>query len=166
MKFSDIPGEASVLLDANTFVYAFSQHAQLGVSCRALLERVDREEIAGFTSVYVLSETAHRLMSLEACTVFGWPFAGIAQRLKRHPAELRQLSAYRRAIEQILNSQVKVVSVPPELVLAAASISRQHGLLSGDALVVAVMQHHGLIHLASHDADFDHLPGITRYSPT
>jgi predicted nucleic acid-binding protein len=37
--------------------------------------------------------------------------------------------------------------------------------LSGDALVVAVMRENGLAHLASHDADFDGVPGLTRYSP-
>jgi predicted nucleic acid-binding protein len=34
-----------------------------------------------------------------------------------------------------------------------------------DALVVAVMQAHGLAHLASHDADFDRVPWLTRYEP-
>lgn len=48
---------------------------------------------------------------------------------------------------------------------AAAQISQQTGLLSSDALVVAVMQEHGLTNLASHDADFDRVPGLTRYAP-
>ena len=39
------------------------------------------------------------------------------------------------------------------------------GLLSGDALILAVMQTHGLTHLASNDADFDRVPGIVRYGP-
>jgi len=51
------------------------------------------------------------------------------------------------------------------LVSAAAAISQQHGLLSGDALVVAVMREHGIVNLASHDADFDRVPGLTRYAP-
>jgi len=39
-------------------------------------------------------------------------------------------------------------------------------LLSGDALVAAVMQHHGLTLLASGDADFDRVPWITRHAAT
>jgi predicted nucleic acid-binding protein len=35
----------------------------------------------------------------------------------------------------------------------------------GDALVVAVMHAHGLTHLSSNDADFDLVPGLTRYTP-
>jgi predicted nucleic acid-binding protein len=38
-------------------------------------------------------------------------------------------------------------------------------LLTGDALIVAVMQQQGLSHLASLDSDFDRVPGITRYEP-
>jgi predicted nucleic acid-binding protein len=33
------------------------------------------------------------------------------------------------------------------------------------SLIVAVMQQHGLTALASHDADFDRVPGITRHAP-
>jgi predicted nucleic acid-binding protein len=144
---------------------AFSQHSQFGPACRKLLERIDRGDISGLTSTHVLAETAHRLMTLEACTVFGWPFAGIAQRLRRHHVELRQLSAYRQAVDQILNSQIQVVSTLPENVLAAIDVSRQHGLLGNDALIVAVMQVNGLTSIASHDADFDRVPGLMRYTP-
>jgi predicted nucleic acid-binding protein len=51
------------------------------------------------------------------------------------------------------------------MVSHAADASSQHDLLSNDALVVILMQRHGLTHLASLDADFDRVPGITRYSP-
>jgi predicted nucleic acid-binding protein len=165
MTFGDIPDGTAIFIDANTFVYAFSQHAQFGPACRDLLERIERAEIFGSTTTHVLSETAHRLMTLEACAVFGWPIAGIAQRLGRHPAQLQQLSAFREAIANVLSSQIQVIVSQSNLVLAAADISRQYGLLSNDALVVASMQANGLASIASHDTDFDCVPGLTRYAP-
>lgn len=60
---------------------------------------------------------------------------------------------------------VQIVSTTVGMVSAAAAISQQTGLLSNDALIVAVMQHLGLSHLASHDADFDRVAGIVRYAP-
>jgi predicted nucleic acid-binding protein len=48
---------------------------------------------------------------------------------------------------------------------AATLASQQFELLTGDALVVAVMQAHGLTHLASNDADFDRVTWLTRYEP-
>jgi len=77
---------------------------------------------------------------------FGAACAALLQRVQR-----RELTAY--------------TSTHDSLVRAATTMSRQFGLLSGDALVVAVMRAHGLSHLASHDADFDRVPGITRYAP-
>ncbi|TMQ32137.1 MAG: type II toxin-antitoxin system VapC family toxin [Planctomycetota bacterium] len=38
-------------------------------------------------------------------------------------------------------------------------------LLTNDALLVAVMQANGFTKLASHDNDFDRVPGMTRYAP-
>ncbi|HUG92982.1 MAG TPA: hypothetical protein VML55_19235 [Planctomycetaceae bacterium] len=99
MTFAAIPSGHDVFLDANTFVYFFSQHPAWGAACEQLLERVARQEIRGFTSTYVLSEMAHRLMTIEAMDAFGWPVAT------------------------------------------------------------------GLTQLASNDADFDRVPGLTRYSP-
>ena len=58
-----------------------------------------------------------------------------------------------------------MLSIPPNLIAVAAGLSQQHGLLHNDALIVAVMQTHGLTNLASNDADFDRVPGITRYAP-
>ena len=49
-----------------------------------------------------------------------------------------------------------------ELVTQATTIRRQCDLLSGDALIVAVMREHGLTHPASHDADIDGVVDLTR----
>jgi predicted nucleic acid-binding protein len=60
---------------------------------------------------------------------------------------------------------IDVLSVAKRHVSLAPDISRQTGLLCGDALIVAVMQSHGLTLLASEDSDFDRVPGISRYGP-
>jgi predicted nucleic acid-binding protein len=60
---------------------------------------------------------------------------------------------------------VQTLPITEHLVLTAANASQQFELLTGDALIVAVMNHHGLTHLASGDTDFDRVPGVTRYAP-
>jgi hypothetical protein len=45
-------------------------------------------------------------------------------------------------------------------------LSRQTGLLSNNPLIVPVMPANGLNKLASGDADFDGVSGLTRYTPT
>jgi len=47
----------------------------------------------------------------------------------------------------------------------AAVVSQSDGLLINDALTVALMRANGLTRIASEDADFDRVSGVTRYSP-
>jgi len=165
MTFTDIPPGESVFVDANTLVYHFVPDPDFGPPCRDLLERLATNELVGYTSAHVVSNVAHRIMTIEAVARFGWPAAGIARRLLRHPDDVRQLTRFRQVVDEIPGFGIQVLPITMPLVSAAAEISQQHGLLSGDALVVAVMREHGLVNLASHDADFDRVAGLTRYSP-
>jgi len=166
MTFEEIPPGTTVFVDANTLVYHFVPDPDFGAACRVLLRRFARRELAGFTSAHVVSNVAHRIMTLEAMDRFGWPPAGIGRRLLRHPDNLRQLTRFRQTVDEIPAFGIHVLPITMPLVSAAAAMSQQDGLLSGDALVVAVMREHGLANLASHDADFDRVPGMTRYAPT
>jgi predicted nucleic acid-binding protein len=165
MTFADLVSGNSVFLDANTLVYHFQPHPRWGPVCTDLVERIEHQELLGFTSTHVLSEMAHRLMTLEACARFGWRFAGIARRLMKHPAQVQSLTHFRQAIQEVPRYGIQVLTVPPHLIDAAAAVSQRFGLLSNDALIVAVMQANGLTNLASNDTDFDRVPGLTRYAP-
>lgn len=165
MTFADIPPGTSLFIDANTLIYHLTPEPTLGPTCRSLMDRIARRELTAFTSAHVLTNVAHRLMTIEAMSRFGWREAGIASRLKRHHTEIRDLSRHRQAIDEIAAIGIQVIPITQRLVAAAAVVSPRHELLSGDALVVAVMQDHGLTNLASHDADFDRVPGLVRYSP-
>lgn len=85
--------------------------------------------------------------------------AGIANWLRRHPAEVRRLVRYGQALDDLAAIPLPVLPVTGAQVSRAADVSRLHGLLTDDALIVTVMQDHGLTHLASNDADFDRVPG-------
>jgi predicted nucleic acid-binding protein len=113
----------------------------------------------------MLSEVAHRIMTIEASNTFAWQLAGIVQRLRRQPNQVQRLTGFRQTVENVLHSSIQVLPIPASLIGTAAQVSQQTGLLSNDALIVAVMQANGLTNLASNDADFDRVPGLTRYAP-
>lgn len=161
MTFANIPSGTRVFLDANILVYAILAHAAYGAACKLLLDRVEHQDLQGFTSGHVLSEMAPRHMTIEACDRFGWPAQGIANRLRRHPAEVQQVVVPRRAIDEINAAHVNGLPVLTAQVSRAADLSQQFGLLSADALLVVVMQDNGLTALAS----IDRAPAITRYIP-
>jgi predicted nucleic acid-binding protein len=78
---------------------------------------------------------------------------------------LQGVSRFRLAVDTVLRSRIQILSIAPPLLGTAAVLSQQHGLLTNDALILALMQAHGLTKIASADTDFDRVPGITRYSP-
>jgi predicted nucleic acid-binding protein len=158
MTFADIPGGAAIFVDANTFVYAFVSDPRFGPACDQLLGRIDTRQIEGFTSAQVVAEMAHRLMTLEATTLLGRSPTGLANWLKRHPSEVRRLVRYRQAIDELAVIGVQALSVSGAQVSRAADVSRQYGLLTNDALIVAVMRDRGLTQLASNDADLTRSP--------
>ena len=100
MTFGALPTGQALFIDANIFIYYFRPDPVLGPACEQLVQRIENQDLAGFTSSHVLSETAHRLMTDEASLRFGWPLTGIARRLRNHPAMLQQLSRFRQAIDE------------------------------------------------------------------
>jgi predicted nucleic acid-binding protein len=165
MTFADLLAGEAIFLDANTLVYHFVSDPVYGAACSQLLQRIENKEIQGLTSTHILTEMAHRIMTIEAISAFTWPVAGIARRLRQHPAQVQQLAGFHHAVERVLQSRIQVLAVPVPLVAAGTMVSRQTGLLSNDALIVAIMQANGMTKIATEDADFDRVPGITRYAP-
>src|ERR1043165_7242122 len=165
VTFDDIPQGAAIFIDANLLVYAFTLDPTYGPACQRLLNRIENGDFQGFTSAHVVSEVSHRLMTLEAIALFSRSATGMANWLRRPPAEVQQLRRHRQAIDELTLVPATILPVSGSNVSRAADLSIQHGLLTNDALIVAVMQAHGLTHLASHDADFDRVPGLSRYAP-
>lgn len=164
MIFADLGDGSPIFVDANTLIYHFAPHPILGPPCHQLLQRIERQEILGFTSTHILSEVAHRLMTIEAGSLFGWS-ARVVQRLKEKPGAVQQLTNFRTAVEKIPALNIQILTIAPDTIVLATMISQQTGLLSNDALIAAIMRNHNLSNLASHDSDFDRVSGIIRYAP-
>ena len=165
MTFDQIPAGSAVFLDANSLVYHFTNDPRYGAASTRLLHQIENGVLSGFTSTDVLADVAHRLMTVEAIAVNGWPYAGIAARLRKHHHCIPNLTIFQQAITSLPQLKIQVFAMTQGFLEAATLASQQFELLTGDALVVAVMQAHGLTHLASNDADFDRVPWLTRYGP-
>jgi predicted nucleic acid-binding protein len=165
MTFADLHAGDSVFVDANTLVYHCTLDPSHGSACTDLLDQIGRGVITGSSSTHILGEVAHRLMALEASRLLGRQLTGMAYYLNKHPAEIQRLSGFRQAIVDISAGSLQILTIPTALVVTAAALSQQIGLLSNDALVVAIMLANGLNKIASNDTDFDRVPSLTRYAP-
>ena len=164
MIFDDFLAGACLFVDANPLVYYFASDPVLGPVCARLITRIQNQELRAFTSTHILSEAAHKLMVIEAATQFGWK-SKVVQHMKQPPDKVQQLTRFRQAIQQVPQLGIQVLTIGPSLIDTGALVSQQTGLLTNDALIVALMQANGLTSLASNDPDFDRVPGITRYAP-
>ena len=81
MTFADLLAGESVFIDANALIYHFAQHPTYGAPCRQLLQRVEGQDLPGFSSTHVLGEVAHQLMIAEALTLPGWAPGKVKKRL-------------------------------------------------------------------------------------
>src|SRR5438045_2147994 len=106
MILPDVAAGATIFVGANIVVYALTNHPTHGVACDLFLDRVENQEIIAVVSTHVLGEVVHRIMTIEASERFGWPVQGIANRLRRHPAEVQQLVRSRQALDEIAASRV------------------------------------------------------------
>ncbi len=71
LTLTNIPDGETVFIDANIFVYAFGGHVTFATQCTELLERVEQKRLLGVASAAIVSEVAHRIMTIEACETFG-----------------------------------------------------------------------------------------------
>src|SRR5207248_6760963 len=108
-------------------------------ACNQLVQRIESRDLAGFTSTAVLGEVGHQLMIAEASKLPGWSLGKVKQRLSQQPNVVQTLSLFRRAVDAVLQSSLKALTIAPSLLGTGNAISQQHGLLTNDALIVAVM---------------------------
>jgi predicted nucleic acid-binding protein len=54
MTFNELPPGAKVFLDANTLVYHLAPDPAFGPACTELLLRIQRQDVAGYTSTHML----------------------------------------------------------------------------------------------------------------
>jgi len=165
MTFDDIAAGSAVFLDSNTLIFHFTAHPKYGAACTRLLDWIEQRKIEGFCSAHVLAAVVHRLMTIEAMNLLGWPPTRLAARLKKHHDEIPKLGVYQAALGRVAQLGIRVVPLTENAIVSAANLCRQFELLTNDAIIVAIMQQNSLQQVASLDGDFDRVPGIIRYSP-
>jgi predicted nucleic acid-binding protein len=160
----DLPTGATCFVDANILVYHFVELGPVSAACRAFLGRVIRLEIDAVSTTACLADAVHRVMGVEAQERFKLESGAVAW-LQRHPDRIRELSAFRDAARQLDALPLRLLPTDGRTIQEAAELSVQHGLLTNDALILALMQRHGVPHLATNDDDFDQIPGLTVWKP-
>ena len=162
MTLEDIPIGTPVFLDANIFVYHFAGKSE---SCSGLLEKVEQKKLQGITSSHTFAEVIHRLMILEATQREFISSGSPSQKLRKHRKQIGNLEIFHHQGKQLLALPLEIVPITPSILREGISTALQYHLLTNDALIVAAMKERNISALASADADFIGIPGVTLYQP-
>jgi predicted nucleic acid-binding protein len=152
-------------VDANILYYHFVETPPFSQKSTTLLERVAAGEIVGYTSTHVLSEAIHKVMLAEAATRFALTRAGLVNWLQNHRNRIAELCDFPRVAHELSGMGMVLLPTDAALLAEAADLSRTHGLLTNDAIIVALMRRHSLSILATNDDDFGGIPGLSVWSP-
>ena len=104
-------------------------------------------------------------MVAEAITHFGLQPREAVNYLKTHPDAVKQLQRYKTIPSDIAQARVRILDVTYRELHASKKYRADHGLLTADSIILAVMERHKLIHLVSNDHDFERVPGIRVWRP-
>jgi predicted nucleic acid-binding protein len=166
VKLKDIADGTKVFIDANIFLFLALNDPRFAASCVAFLQRVTKGEVQGFTSLLVLNEVLHKLMVTEIARKRNWTQPQASQYLNNKPQAAKQLIHTWRAIDLIKSiPNLTVLDVSASLFWKGIAHSKSIGLLAMDGAHIAVMEAHGLTHLASNDSDFRRVPWLKVYWP-
>jgi predicted nucleic acid-binding protein len=162
LTLDEIRPGTRVFVDSTIFVYHFTQASS---DCRDFLERCERRDIHGISSVIVVAEVAHRLMTIEAVRLGLVKGSNIPKKLRSRPEAVSKLRVYQDAIDRIPLMGIAVADLDLATFLRSREVRARHGLLVNDSLVVAAAQTAGVAALASADPDFDRVEGLSLYRP-
>ncbi len=161
---AELPLASRVFIDANILIYHFTR-TPISAACTAFLERVAEAAVVGVTSTTALTEVQHRLMVLMAIGRYTLDRRVAVRRLREQPEMVRTLAVYREAMHQVEEFGIEILPVTHQTVRQTTAVTAEHGILTTDALHVAVMREAGIEDMATNDVDIQRLTGIRIWVP-
>jgi predicted nucleic acid-binding protein len=152
-------------VDANIFYYQAVDTPPFSDECTDFLDRTLNGDVRAFTSIHLLAEALHKVMLAEAAARFGLTRTNLIGWLKKNADCIAGLSEFVKAGQLFASMPLTVLPLDGPLLVETAGVCRQEKLLTNDAMSVALMRRHRLMHLVTNDDDFDAVSGLTVWKP-
>jgi len=164
VNLDDIPGGSLCVVDTNVLLYA-----EQGVSPQAqrLVRRCSSGELKGVLPQTVWQELTHKLMLAEAIMRGLTSGGNPAARLAAKPEAIRSLTLYRAKVKSLLDLGFGFEPCHlADLMERAFMLQEHYGLLTNDAVVLAVTLRLKADALVSSDKSFRGVTEVDVYYPT
>lgn len=164
MTLDEIPTGSLCVVDTNVLLYA-----EQGVSQQAqrFVRRCSSGELRAVLPQTVWQELAHKLMLAEAMMRGLTSGGNPAARLAAKPEAIRELTLHRAKVKSLLDLGFRFEACQlSDLTERAFTLQEKHGLLTNDAVVLAVALRLKADALVSSDKAFRGITELTVYYPT
>ena len=164
MNLDDIPGGALCVVDTNVLLYA-----EQGVSTQAkrFVRRCSNGEVKATLPQTVWQELTHKLMLAEALMRGLTSSGNPAARLSTRPEAIRALTFYRTKVRALVDLGFGFEPcMQPDLLDSGFALQERYGLLTNDAVVLAVALRLGADALVSADKAFRNVTEVEIFAPT
>ena len=163
MRLNELKTGETVFIDSNIFLYHFT-----GVSkdCKEFLKRCEMQDLLGITGVTILAEVCHRLIIAEAIGRKLIRSKRPTIQLQKKPEIIKGLSEYSAQLLNLMDWDIKVISLAEDMVLKSQVFRSQFGLLTHDSFIPIYMRLANTNKLATNDKAFSHISSLEVYSPS
>lgn len=162
MNLDKIPDGERVIIDANIILYAVQQASQ---QCKRLLLRCAGDELQGILPAHILAEVMHQFMLAEARDN-GWiEGSNPARQLSKNPHLVKKLVRYEDMLRDLLAIGFQIEPLKEQDFISALPVQRRYGLLTNDALLVAIAQRLRAKAFTSADKAFARVQRLRIYAP-
>lgn len=163
LTLEKIPSGETIFIDSSIFIYHFTGAS---LQCRQFLERCERNDAKGITSVLALAEVAHRLMMMEAMQAGVVAGNNLPRKLRGMPEAVKKLHLYQEQIEKIPLMGIHLIPVDATCLFQSIELRRKYGLLVNDSLIAASAILQSAAGIASADSDFARVAELSVFHPT
>ncbi len=161
-QLSSIRAGAWVVIDTNVLIYANQRRS---FECIGFLERCASGELQGVVPAPMAAELVHALMLIEA-RENSWIERGHPARfLAERPDLVRRLSRYEIQMREFFGMGLRIEPVVAGDFLEALRIQNEAGLLTNDALLLAIARRLNCEAVASADRAIARAPGFNVFAP-
>lgn len=162
MTLARIPDGEWVVIDTNILVYANQGQS---ADCIEFLRRCASGVLQGLVPVPMVAELVHALMLIEARENNWIERQNPSRALAARPDLVRRLTRYELQVREFFGIGLRIEPALAVDVLEAIRIQREAGLLTNDALLLAVARRLNCGSIASADKTIAAAPGFTVFGP-
>ena len=163
MTLAQIPDGEWVAIDTNILIYANQGQS---ADCIAFLRRCASGMLQGLVPLPMVAELVHTLMLIEARENKWIDKQNPSRALASRPDLVRRLIRYEIQVREFFGMGLRIEPALAADIIEAMRIQRDDGLLTNDALLLAVARRLNCVAIASSDKTIASAPGFTLYVPS